>query len=481
MSNINRRRFLEDSLFATAAAAVAGTASISQPGFCKDGANDKLRVAVLGINGRGRSHVDGFRKIAEIAMICDPDRALGQKMADQYSKELGYKVEFTDDPRKVMENKGIDVVSVATPNHWHALAAIWAMQAGKDVYCEKPVSHNVSEGRRIVEAARKYDKICQTGTQSRSNPGMREMIDFLHAGKLGKVQVARGLCYKPRKSIGKADAPLQIPSSVNYDVWAGPAPAEPIHRKKLHYDWHWQWTCGNGDLGNQGIHQVDLCRWGLGVDRLSDDVVSVGGRLGYVDDGTTPNTLTTFFNYGDQQLVFEVRGLKTDNYKGAGVGCVFHCEDGYLVMTSYHSGSAFDKDGKEIKKFKGGDDQHHYDNFVKAVRSRKVEDLNADIVEGHLSSAMCHLGNISYLLGDKLPMAEASKRLASHQSAGETLDRMASHLKANGVNLESEMVVLGTHLQVDARAENFPNNSQANALLTREYRKGFEVPEAGRV
>ncbi|MFI4876566.1 MAG: Gfo/Idh/MocA family protein, partial [Blastopirellula sp. JB062] len=371
------------------------------------------------------------------------------------------------------------------------LAAIWAIQAGKDVYVEKPVSHNVSEGRRIVEAARKYGKICQAGTQSRSNPGMIEAINFVQNGGIGKVKVARGLCYKPRASIGPAGA-YDVPSSVNYDLWAGPAPMDPITRKRFHYDWHWQWPCGNGDLGNQGIHQMDLARWGLGADELSSQVISYGGRYGYEDAGTTPNTQVIVHDYGDSALVFEVRGLVYDKslpasskkYMNSSIGVIFEGTDGYLVMTSYHSGAAFDKDGKKFKEFSGGRDQHHYDNFIEGVRSRKVEDLNGDIVEGHLSSALCHTGNISYQLGESVSAGECLERLESldtTENVKATLERFTDHLKDNKVDLAKEKVTMGPNLKCDPKTETFVGNEAANNLLSRDYRKPYVVPAAGQV
>jgi predicted dehydrogenase len=249
--------------------------------------------------------------------------------------------------------------------------AIWAMQNGKDVYVEKPVSHNVFEGRRCVEAARKYQRICQTGTQCRSMAGTREAMDFLHSGKLGKISLARGLCYKSRGSIGKVKSEQAPPQTVDYDLWCGPAPKKPLMREKLHYDWHWVWDTGNGDLGNQGIHQMDVARWGLGKNELARTVLSLGGRFGYVDDGETANTQLCVYDYGDCKLIFEVRGLSTAKLYGAGVGVLFYGTEGYMVCPTYDSAIARTYDGETIARFKGGDD--HYGNFVRAVRSRRVE------------------------------------------------------------------------------------------------------------
>jgi predicted dehydrogenase len=389
-------------------------------------------------------------------------------------KKQGKAPKFEQDLRRVLDDKSIDIITTATPNHWHALVSIWAMQAGKDVYVEKPVSHNVSEGRRIVEAARKYNRICQTGTQSRSSEGLQQAMEFLHTGQLGKVKVARGLCYKPRGSIGKVSGPQPIPKTVNYDLWCGPAPMKPLMRRKLHYDWHWTWDYGNGDLGNQGIHEMDKARWGLGVHELPRSVISVGGRFGYLDDGQTANTQICVYDYGDAQLIFEVRGLPTGPLRGVKVGNIFHCENGLLVVPNYRSAVALTSDGKEIRRFAGGGD--HFANFVKAVRSRKSSDLNADILEGHLSSALCHLGNVSYRLGTMQPFSKETKTFGDDKDAFETLARMNDHLKENKVPLDKTLYHLGRKLAFDPKTETFVGDKEADTYLTRNYRSPFVVP-----
>ncbi|HUG93785.1 MAG TPA: Gfo/Idh/MocA family oxidoreductase [Planctomycetaceae bacterium] len=488
MSNRTRREFLEQSLFAAAAAATAGAVTrraFAEPEESSSSPGEKVRIAVLGVRGRGQSHLSGFKRRAdcEIVAIVDPDEAIGHTQGvEKLEKETGRKPLFYKDVRKALEDPNIDVVSIATPNHWHALAAVWAIQHGKDVYCEKPVSHNVSEGRRIVQAARKHGRIVQTGTQCRSNPANIEAIQFVKSGGIGTVKLARGLCYKRRPGIGPKGK-YDVPASVDYDLWCGPAPVAELTRPKLHYDWHWVWDTGNGDLGNQGIHQMDLCRWGLGVNDLGTGVVSYGGRLGYTDAGETANTQVSIHSFGEKTLVFEVRGLETDKYYGADVGVIFHGSEGYVVMTRYDRGAAFDPDGNMIKTFTGGDDNLHYDNFVTAVRSRNVTDLNADILEGHLSSALCHLGNISYRLGEDLPASEAAARLPEADENRETFERVGQHLAANGVALESTKLRVGRQLQFDPKEEVFvgPGSKDANPMLSREYRKGFEVPEASQV
>ena len=477
MKQINRRSFL--------ATAATGAAALSMPARSWSqvaGSADDIRVGVVGFRGRGQNHLDGMSKLqgCRITGLCDVDATVLGKEQQKW-KDKGMEVEAHTDMRRLLESKNVDVICIATPNHWHALSAIWAIQAGKDVYLEKPVSHNVWEGRKIVEAARKYKKIVQTGTQSRSSQGIAECFAWLKEGNLGKMTLARGLCYKPRPSIGKVDGPQPVPSGVDYDLWCGPAPVKPIMRKQFHYDWHWIWDTGNGDLGNQGIHQMDIARWALGVNELSPRILSLGGRLGYVDDGETPNTQIVLHDY-PTPLIFEVRGLpaatgekKMDNIYGSSVGVILYHEGGYVVVPNYNSATAYDKDGMMIKEFKGTSD--HFKNFAEAVRSRKHTDLKADILEGHLSSALCHTGNISYLLGKKASADEIKSTVKADKNLTEAFGRMEEHLGRNGVQLGETQAILGQLLTMNPKTERFSGNEKANQLLTREYRKPFVVPE----
>jgi predicted dehydrogenase len=488
MSRRNRRQFLEDSMFAAAAAAAVNapvSALFAQDEPQSKSPNERLNVAVVGTKGRGGSHIGAFagRKDTVITYAVDVDSTIGNNRVNEIEKRQGVRPKWVEDIRQALDDKSVDIVTVATPNHWHSLAAIWAMQAGKDVYCEKPVSHNVSEGRRAVEASRKYKRICQVGTQCRSNPGMRQFMDYVLAGKIGHVKVGRGLCYKRRDSIGPKGN-YEIPANINYNLWSGPAPILPLTRKNLHYDWHWIWAYGNGDLGNQGIHQMDLARWGLGAKELCKATFSYGGRLGYEDAGETANTQVCVHDYGDKTLVFEVRGLKTERYKGSGVGVIFEGSDGYAVSSSYEGGVIFDKEGNKVTEFLEGDDKHHFANFIQAVRSRKLSDLNADVEEGHLSSALCHLGNISYQLGHVMSGSELDKTIADLKTtddAKDTLERTLAHLKDNGVDMAESKLTVGPVLPFDPKSETFPGNEKASAMLTREYRKPFVVPAAGQV
>jgi predicted dehydrogenase len=447
----------------------------------RGGANERLNVAVIGVRGRGRDHIGGLagKHNCVVTHLCDVDTAVTGGAVQQAQKAQGSAPAVVQDLRRIMDNKDIHIVSIATPNHWHSLAAIWALQAGKHVYVEKPVSHNVWEGRRLVEASRHYNKLCQAGTQIRSQPGIREAIEYVKAGKLGKCSVARGLCYKSRPSIGLVTGPQEPPRTMDYNLWCGPASNAPPRRNHprngtVHYDWHWIWEYGNGDLGNQGIHQMDVARWGLGKSELARSCISLGGRFGYTDNGETPNTQMAVFDYGDSELIFEVRGLNTQNYKGASVGNVFHCADGYMVFTSYTTGVAFDNNNQMLRRFTGNGD--HYGNFIRAVRSGRREDLHGEILEGHYSSALCHLANISYRLGRPTPFDRRNGVLGDNREPNETLTRMVDHLRGNNVALDKAMLTVGARLNVDQRAENFGNYQEANRMLTREYRKGFEVP-----
>jgi predicted dehydrogenase len=371
-------------------------------------------------------------------------------------------------------------VIVAAPNHWHALATVWACQAGKDVYVEKPVSHTIWEGRQMVAAARKYRRIVQSGTQRRSDAGLQEAIAYIREGHIGKITLARGLCYVRRGSIGKVDGPQTVPASVDYDLWCGPAPKEPLMRRNLHYDWHWVWSTGNGDLGNNGIHFMDVCRWAVGAEKLAPRVLSIGGRFEYVDDGETPNTQIVYLDYSPAPIIYEVRGLAEaaestvmDHYRGIRIDVVIHCEGGYLA-----GGWVYDNDGKKIRQFMRNGGGGHHANFIKAVRSRKMTDLNADILEGHLSSGLCHMGNVSHRLGQAANAEEIAESVQQNAHMLDAFERMEAHLAANKVDFGATPRVLGAALEFDADTERFTGAcaEAANRLVTRRYRAPFVLP-----
>jgi len=479
MGRITRRQFMAGSL-------AAGAWVLAAPCSRVLGANGDIRVGVVGFNGQGMGHIQRFLKIpgVRVVALCDADAKVIERGVKALGDQGG-KVETYQDVRKLLENKDIDAISTATPNHWHALITVWACQAGKDVYVEKPTSHEIWEGRKAVEAARKYDRIVQAGTQGRSNTGLREAFEWIKAGNLGKIVAARGFCYKPRGSIGKVTGPTPIPPNVDYDLWCGPAPKEPLMRKNLHYDWHWVWPTGNGDIGNQGIHEMDMCRWALGQPGLAPRVFSFGGRFAYDDDATTPNTLTAFYDYQPAPLIFEVRGLprKTgdkgmDYYRTTQIGVVIDCEGGYFAG-GQGGGWTYDKDAKKIKQFPATGAEKHQDNFIKAVRSRKREDLTADILEGYLSSALCHMGNIPYRLGAQHKTEEIAETIKANKIMSESFERFQAHMKNNDVDLAKTPATLGPVLEFDTAKEQFTGDlaDKANELVTRKYREPFVVPE----
>src|SRR4051794_3671758 len=437
MSKRNRRQFLEESLLATAAAATfAAKTLVAAEDSPRVTANDKIGAAIIGCGIRGKAHARELarQEDCEIAYVCDPDRDRAAEVAALVVEQGRPSPKVIQDLRKALDDKSVDVVFVATPNHWHALAAIWAMQAGKDVYVEKPVSHNVSEGRRIVQAARKLGRICQAGTQNRSGGAWGSAIQYIRDGKLGEVKLARSIIYGGRGSIG-GPGKCAIPASVDYDLWLGPAADVPLTRPKFHYDWHWVWNTGNGELGNNNVHFTDICRWGLGVTGLGNAVLSYGGRLGYADAGETPNTQVVIHDFGDKTIVTETRGLKSAPFPpDTKAGCLFFGTEGIIA-----GGSLFDLDGKLVRPFEGKS-QNHFANFLKAVRSRNASDLNADILEGHQSTALCHIGNISYRLGRPALAAAIERQLGElnvHERVLETFDRTRKHLEENRVDLEA--------------------------------------------
>ncbi|MDZ4849377.1 MAG: Gfo/Idh/MocA family oxidoreductase [Pirellulaceae bacterium] len=501
---LSRRQFNLLSVSAAATSVFTSTSRLSAAG-----PNSTMGIAIIGLNNRGMDHVKGFakNKNVEIRAVVDIDESVGEKKAGLIADLTGKRPTVYRDMRQAFDSKDIDLVSCATPNHWHALCGVWAMQAGKDIYLEKPISHNIHEGRTLIAAAKKYGKILQTGTQTRSSTACIEAMKFIQDGKIGDVKFARGLCYKRRKSIGPlGDYP--VPASVDFNLWSGPATfTNPqVTREKFHYDWHWQRHYGNGDLGNQGPHQTDVARWGLGLDRHPNSVISYGGRLGYqaerkdpkyIDAGDTANTEVSIYDYGDKCIVFETRGLDPSNSgdgqlgklysgkEGNKIGVVFYGSKGLLVQYSYAHFAAFDLELKLIQEFKTKDDLNavHMGNFVDACLSREAKGLNADAMTGHLSAAVSHLGNISYYLGEtnRVTPSDLAKSLSGIKSLddnGETLKRTLDHLNANGVDIDAAVISLGPQLAFDPNSERFTNNDAANKMLSREYRKGFEVPDA---
>ncbi len=408
------------------------------------GANDRVNVAVVGLGGRGNNHMDFYMKVngAQVGALCDVNQAALERGQAKIERGAGNKPKGYSDMRALFDDKSVDAISFATPNHWHALGSIWAMQAGKDVYCEKPASHNMFEGYQMLAAARKYGRMCQIGSQSRSIPHKMRAMELLQQGAIGKVYMAKALCFKRRKSIGKrADEP--VPAGVNWDLFLGPAPMRPYNELRFKYNWHWFWDTGNGDIGNQGVHEMDILLWGLGKTVLPKHVFSMGGKLVYDDDQETPNTQMATFDWGDGVVgQFEVRGLMTgpEGYlskRGANtIGNLFYGSDGWMNV-----------DGNGFQVYKGEDDQKvmdekrspetdtvpHMQNFVDAVKSRKYQDLRAEIEIGARAAALCHMANVAYRLNRRLQFDDAKRQ--------------------------------------------FIGDAEANKMMTRDYRKPYVVPE----
>jgi len=422
MTILNRRHFVYSSL---AAAATAGSSL--------RGADDKVNVAVIGLGGRGRDHMTTYAKLpdARIAAICDVNQAALERGQAQVEKLTGQKPKGYSDMRQVFDDKEIQAVSMPLPNHWHALSTIWACQAGKDVYVEKPACHNPFEGQMMVQAARKYKRMVQVGSQGRSAEHKIKAVKLLRDGVIGKVYLAKGLCFKRRPSIGhKPDGP--VPPGLDWDKFLGPAPMRAYNENRFRYNWHWFWDTGNGDIGNQGAHEMDMARWGLGKEGLPQGVSSTGGKYIYDDDQETPNTQMATFDYGDAELMFEVRGILTGSEGsllpagGNTVGNLFYGSDGWMAV-----------DGSSFKVYKGekselvmdekglsrGDAGPHMENFLAAVRSRNYQDLHAEVQIGVTSADLCHLANISYRLKRRLAFDPATAKFPKDDDANRMLTR----------------------------------------------------------
>ena len=486
---MKRREFLKASLAMGSALSFSGSRIL--------GANNDIRIGVIGIGsfvkigGKGRGDIRDFRKIpgVRVAALCDCDERHLNYELNQFKKR-GERVRAYKDFRELLDDKDIDAVSITTPNHWHSLMTIMACQAGKDVFVQKPSSHNIFEGRKMVEAMRKYNRVVQAVHGPRNSGAIAESLEYAWGGSLGKIKCIYGINYRPRMSIGKVNGPQPIPRSCDYDLWCGPSPKKPLMREHLHYDWHWDWDTGNGDLGNMGIHAMDGCRWALRKNTLPKRVISIGERLGYDDDGQTPNTMITLLDYEPAPIIFEVRGLPRnksfrqsnweknaratmDNFLGVRTGFIIQCEGGYVK-----DGAAFDNRDKVLKKF----DRIQPDckeNFISVVRSRKTNELFTDALEGHLSCGLVHLANISYQVGKHKHNEEIRQVIKSKTEFSESFERLIEHLSANRFDIDGKLLALGQMLAMDTDTERFigPMSEEANRLISRRYRKPFVVPD----
>ena len=505
MSQLNRRSFIKNTAIATA---VAG---LSARSFAQStGANGDLRVAVVGFRSRGMEHIKELQKIkgVRIVALCDVDSTVVAKGLKAIPGAKGY-----SDIRKMLEDKDIDAVSIASPNHQHSIQGIWTLQAGKHLFIEKPLSHNIFEGQQLVAASQHFSKlVVQAGTQSRSGAGIIAAVKDVHAGKYGKVKVARAICYKRRKSIGPAKK-NEIPSTIDYDLWNGPADiqesirgnqsdknSETTSTGSVHYDWHWFWNYGGGDLCNQAIHEIDIARWFLGTHEVAPEVISIGGRFGYVDCAETPNTFISIHNYAAAPLITEVYGLTADGKmngamnkfgkfkKAPDIGIVVECENGTIVVPDYNSAQAYDTKGEQTKLYGKSVDQvdltggasGHHANWVACIRKGSAEGINAPVRECHLSTALVHSANISFRLGAKKSPGEIAEAVKANAGLAEAYGRMKDHLGVNGVNLDESKAVLGVPLTQDTKTELFTgaNADAANRDLVakREGRAGFKIP-----
>jgi len=500
MKTITRRKFLNRSITAGLALGMPRIVIGAEGSSQSPGPNDAVRVAVIGlgsttaaggVGGRGHQLIPRVREVsgARIVALCDVDQTHLDREARPF-KDRGEEVATYRDLRRVLDDKTIDAVVIALPNHWHALATVWACQAGKDVYVEKPFSYNLWEGQQMVAAARKYGRMVQVGTQNRSSALLRRVFDHLRSGQIGSIRYAHALVYRARDGIGTVHTPTPLPDKVDYDLWCGPAPKTPLMRKQLHYEWHWFWATGNGEMGNNGIHVIDLCRWALGQNRPPPRALSIGGRFAFNDCGETANTHIALLDYQPAPLICEVRNVRASKspdamgkFRNQNHGLVIDCEGGYFVGDA-SGGALFDKQGKKIKDFPDdgsskGLETSHLSNFVAAVRSRKAGDLAAEALQGHHSTACCHMANVSYRLGKQARPEVIRETIQANRDLSDAFERCREYLRENEVDLDTTPAVLGPWVTFDPKQERFVNDlaDQANALSQREYRQPFVVPK----
>lgn len=456
------------------------------------GANDDLRLGFIGVGSRGGSLCKQFMAVPGIRIVAlsDADSATLDRVGAQIDKKYpGAPVGRHQDFRKLLERKDVDAVVIATPNHWHALMTIMACEAGKDVYVEKPVCHNIFEGRKMVEAARRHKRIVQAGFQNRSDVGLLAAYAWIKEGHIGKLKRVRGLCYRNRASIGKQDTPLQPPATLDYNLWLGPAQDEILYRPKFHYDWHWFWNTGNGDIGNQGPHELDLCQWALDDVALPTSVQSFGGRFGWADAGQTPNVqVATFEGGGRAPMVFEVcdMWLKPDlnaspAFRGIRVGVILECEGGEF-RGGRGGGDVFDPQGQKIQKFPGDGGKDHLDGFVRAVRSRNESELRAPLEKAFQSSALAHMANISFRIGKDADKEQMEAQAAAMgETARDAAERFGKQLADWKIDFAKEPWRAGPALDFDPATERFKgwpffsDEAKANRYLSRDYREPFVV------
>jgi len=492
MSQMNRRGFLKRTVAATA----GSYAALSSFGCLVPsvlGANGDIRIAVAGIRSRGGAHVNEFQELqgVRVVALCDPDKQILGKGVEAFKRKYGVgdsNIKGHADIREVLDRKDVDALVIAAPNHWHALMTVWACQAGKHVYVEKPVSHSIWEGRKMVEAARKYSRIVQAGTQHRSCPAVQEAARDLQAGKYGKVLWVHCSKLGARTSIGKVTEPQPVPEYIDYNLWAGPAPVSPVMRQSFHYDWHWQWAWGDGEMANWGIHYLDDVRHLLGWNSVPTKMVAAGNRFAWDDNGETPNMHFALMDYDGLPLVVDIRNLPDPTRRGKDDGAVYlgsrggnyiQCENG-SVRISRGGGWWYDNDGKRGYQYKGNGGAGHAQNFIDAIRSGRREDLAAEIEVGHLGTAICHQANIAWRVGKEATVDQVRESMKSCDDALNTLTDMLEQLEGSQVDLARQPFLLGPTLTYDRAAERFagPNAEQANKYIQCSYRETFVVHDA---
>lgn len=424
----NRRTFLRQG----GAGVAAGAAALhwAGAGLGAVGANETVVVALIGCGGQGTSVVKRLAGLpgVEVAHVCDPDESRAGASAREVEKVGGKAPATASDLRKVLDDRSVDAVVVATPDHWHAPASILALAAGKHVYVEKPCSHNVREGRLLVEAARKAGKVVQHGTQSRSNPLIQQAVDLLRQGAIGEVKVAKAFNVQKRSEIGHA-RPGEPPAGFDYDLWLGPAPFVPFQANRHHYTWHWWYDFGTGDMGNDGVHELDIARWGLGVETHPSTVAALGGKLVFDDDQQFPDTQLVAFDYpgdgtpaGRKQLVFEMRIWSPCQPDGVDNGNAFYGTEGWMLLSKRGLLKVFDRRNNPVPLELASDRATaHQEDFLAAIRTGKTP--TAEIEVGHLSASLCHLGNVATRLGRTLRFDPAREQVVGDDEADKLMGR----------------------------------------------------------
>ena len=471
MQNLSRRRFLKTSLIAAGAglASTRWTSAWAQP----VGANDAVRIAIIGLSTKGTAHIKQLLETpgVRIAAVCDLDSQMIARATELLAARQ-VTAFTTTDARAVLDRADIDVVVIATSNHWHALLTVWACQAGKDVYVEKPMSRTVWEGRQMIEAAARHRRIVQVGMQYHSETGLAAAQRYLATGKLGRIRHVRAVVYAKRDSIGRR-APW-YPENLDYDRFCGPTPVVPLERTNLHYDWHWMWATGNGDLGNNGVHVLGAALRFAGHTTLAPRIVSLGGRYAIDDVAETPNTMLTLYDYPEIPVLYEQRGLTAkpgvtymDQCQGQRLGIIVTCEGGSVAGLT--GAVAFDNDGKVLEKFPGDGGATHMRNFLDAVRSRRDADLAAPATLGHLAAATCHYGNISYRVGVPASGAAAESALGSFAVARGVLQELNQHVGLHGVDLARTPFTVGTSIHPDETGDGIARVGATGDLTTARY------------